>query len=70
VQLGAFGVPGNADKLWAEVGGSIALAGKAELKVAAGKITKLQVTGFASRDAAEDACRSLKKAGNDCLVTR
>jgi hypothetical protein len=70
VQLGAFGVPGNADKLWAEVGGSSALAGKAELKVPAGKITKLQATGFASRDAAEDACRSLKKAGHDCLVTR
>jgi hypothetical protein len=70
VQLGAFGVPGNADKLWAEVGGSSALADKAELKVPAGKITKLQATGFASRDAAEDACRSLKKAGHDCLVTR
>jgi len=68
IQLGAFAVPGNADRLWTEIGGDSALAGKAELKVAAGKITKLQVTGFANRDEAESACRSLKKAGHDCLV--
>jgi cell division septation protein DedD len=69
VQLGAFAVHGNADKLWAALSGRTELAGKAKLKVPAGAVTKLQAGGYADREAAEDACRSLKRAGHDCLVT-
>jgi cell division septation protein DedD len=70
VQLGAFSVPGNVDKLWARLKGREELAGHAKLAVPAGAVTKLQAGGFASRDAAEDACRSLRQSGHDCLVTR
>jgi cell division septation protein DedD len=70
VQLGAFAVHGNADKLWAALSGRTELAGKAKLKVPAGAVTKLQAGGYADREAAEDACRSLKRAGHDCLVTQ
>jgi cell division protein FtsN len=70
VQLGAFAVRGNADRLWAQLSGRGELAGKAKLAVPAGGVTKLQAGGFASRDAAEEACRSLKHSGQECLVTR
>ena len=70
VQLGAFAVHGNADKLWAALGGRSELAGKTMLKVPAGAVVKLQAGGYPSRVAAEDACQSLKHAGHDCLVTR
>jgi cell division septation protein DedD len=70
VQLGAFSVRGNADRLWAQLSGRSELAGRAKLTVPAGAVTKLQAGGFASRDAAESACRSLQHGGHDCLVTR
>ncbi len=70
VQLGAFAVHANADKLWGKISGRSELAGKTELKVPAGAIVKLQAGGFASRDAAENACRSLKRDGHDCLITQ
>lgn len=70
VQLGAFSVPGNVDKLWAQVGGRAEFAGKAKLTVPAGNLTKLLVSGFASRASAETACQSFKGSGHDCLVTR
>jgi TPR repeat protein len=70
VQLGAFSVRGNADKLWARLSGRSELAGHSRLSVAAGGVTKLQAGGFVSRDAAESACRSLKRSGQECLVTR
>jgi hypothetical protein len=70
VQLGAFAVRGNVDRLWARLSERDELSGKAKLTVPAGSVTKLQAGGFASRDAAEEACRSLKRAGHECLVTR
>jgi hypothetical protein len=70
VQLGVFSVRGNVDRLWAQVGGRGELAGKTKVTVPAGAATKLQAGGFASRDAAEAACRALRHAGHDCLVTR
>jgi hypothetical protein len=39
------------------------------LLVPAGRVTKLQAAGFASRSAADAACRTLRQAGQDCLVT-
>jgi cell division septation protein DedD len=70
VQLGAFSVRGNVDKLWARLSGRDELAGHAKLTIPAGAVTKLQAGGFASRDAAETACRSLRQSGHECLVTR
>ena len=70
IQLGAFSVRGNVDKLWSQLSGRSELAGKPRMTVAAGSVTKLQAGGFASRDAAEAACRSLQHGGHECLVTR
>lgn len=70
VQLGAFGVSGNADKLWTRVAGRPELAGHGKLLVPAGRLTKLQAGGFASRAAAEAACARLKSAGFACLPVR
>jgi cell division protein FtsN len=70
VQLGAFAVRGNADRLWARLSGRSELAGRSKLAIRAGAVTKLQAAGYPSRDTAEAACRSLKRAGQECLVTR
>ncbi|WP_374408970.1 SPOR domain-containing protein [Pelagerythrobacter sp.] len=70
VQLGAFSVAANADRLWARVGGGEALAGSQKLLVPAGRLTKLLAGGFATRAAAQLACSALKADGVDCLVTR
>lgn len=70
VQLGAFGVAGNADRLWNRLSSSAALAGKRKFLVPAGNITRLQAGGFASRAEAQRACNALKSSGQACLVTR
>ncbi len=70
VQLGAFGVAGNADRLWNRVKGRPELAGHGKLKVPAGRVTKLQAGGFASREAAQSACNRLKAGGFDCIAIR
>jgi TPR repeat protein len=69
VQLGAFSVPDNASKLWQRLSPRAELSGRQRLMVPAGRITKLQAGGFASRSAAEAACRSLSASGQDCIVT-
>jgi hypothetical protein len=68
VQLGAFSVAGNAQRLWDQVSGRAELAGKARVMVAAGRVTKLQAGGFTSRGAADAACRTLRNSGHECLV--
>lgn len=70
VQLGAFGVKANADRLWTRLASNAAIAGREKVLVPAGSVTKLMAGGFASRDAAQSACNSLKRSGHDCLVTR
>lgn len=69
VQLGAFSVADNAAKLWQRLSGRGELSGKQRLLIPAGRVTKLQAGGFASRSAAEAACRTLSASGQDCLVT-
>ena len=69
VQLGAFSVRGNAEQLWGRLSGRSELAGRQRLMIPAGRVVKLQAGGFASRSAADAACRSLKNSGQDCLVT-
>lgn len=70
VQLGAFGVAGNADALWNRVKGRAELAGKGKLLVPAGRVTKLQAGGFASQAEAQAACSRLEAGGFACLATR
>lgn len=70
IQLGAFSVRGNAERLWSRLSGRSELSGAQRLLVPAGRITKLQAGGFASRNAAQNACNQLKRSGQDCLVTR
>jgi hypothetical protein len=69
VQLGAFSVAGNADRLWAQLSRRPELVGKTKLTIPAGRVTKLQAGGFATQAQAESACRALKSAGHECLVT-
>ncbi|MEP2736939.1 MAG: SPOR domain-containing protein [Erythrobacter sp.] len=70
VQLGAFGVRSNADRMWNKLSGTSALSGAKKVLVPSGRITRLQAGGFASRAQANKACARLKASGNSCLVTR
>ncbi len=70
VQLGAFSVDGNAEKLWRQLSSRSELAGKTRLLVPAGSLTKLLAGGYPTRAAADQACASLKRSGQGCLVTR
>lgn len=70
VQLGAFSVSGNAERLWARIGGKGPLSGKTRMLEKAGRLTKLQAGGFSSSSEAERACAALKASGQACLVTR
>lgn len=57
LQLGAFGDPGNARKLWGQVGGRF--PGRQVYYVKAGSLTKVLVGPFASRAEASGACRGV-----------
>ena len=63
IQLGAFGVAGNAQALWAKLKGNAALGGRQVFYVPAGKLTKLQAGPFASRAEAQAACGRVGVAG-------
>jgi len=68
VQLGAFGVPSNADRLWGRLQSNPALSGTRKALVPAGRVTRLQAIGFSNRAEAQRACDSLKRQGQACLV--
>jgi uncharacterized protein len=68
VQLGAFGVTANADKLWNQLSANPALAGTRKALVPGGKVTRLHAVGFTSKSAAEQACAALQRQGQGCLV--
>ncbi|MDN3646156.1 SPOR domain-containing protein [Pontixanthobacter aestiaquae] len=70
VQLGAFGVRSNADRLWSRLSDNAVLSGKQKFVVPAGRVVKLQAGGYPSRSSAQNACNTLKRSGQDCLVTR
>ncbi|MDZ4306474.1 SPOR domain-containing protein [Allopontixanthobacter sp.] len=70
VQLGAFSVSGNAEKLWRQLSSRGELAGKTRLMVPSGRLTRLLAGGYPSRDAADKACASLRRAGHGCLVAQ
>lgn len=70
VQLGAFGVPGNAERLWRKLSSRAVLAGRRMALVPSGQVTILRAAGFATRRDASSACAALKKTGQECIVTR
>lgn len=70
VQLGAFGVAGNAERLWDRLSSRPELAGRQRLLVPTGRVTRLMAGGYASRQEAQTACNALRRSGQDCLVTR
>jgi cell division septation protein DedD len=70
VQLGAFGVAGNAENLWNKVKGRPELSGHSKQLVPAGSATKLQAGGFASQADAQAACAKLTTAGFACIPAR
>ncbi|MBH5323424.1 SPOR domain-containing protein [Erythrobacter sp. JGD-13] len=70
VQLGAFGVAGNAQRLWNRLSSRPEIAGRERLLISTGRVTRLQAGGYATRDEAQRACNSLRSAGVDCLVRR
>ena len=70
VQLGAFGVKSNADRLWSKLAGNSALSGTTKVLAPAGRVTRLQATGFASRAEAQAACDTLNRQGQACMVAK
>ena len=68
VQLGAFGVAANADRMWNQLSGNPALAGTRKTLVPSGKVTRLLATGFASEADANRACAALKRQGQACII--
>lgn len=70
VQLGAFGVAGNAETLWSRIKGRPELSGHPRMLVPAGKLTKLQAAGFPSKADADAACARLSAGGFGCIATR
>ncbi|MEP3420589.1 MAG: SPOR domain-containing protein [Erythrobacter sp.] len=68
VQLGAFGVSGNAERLWSRLSTNPALSGTRRSLVSSGRITRLQAVGFTSRAQAQSACDTLKRQGQACMV--
>ncbi|KWV92421.1 sporulation protein [Erythrobacter sp. YT30] len=70
LQLGAFGVSANADKLWSRLSSNPALAGTRKSLVPSGRVTRLLAVGFESQSAARRACAALKRQGQDCLVKK
>lgn len=70
VQLGAFGMAGNADALWNRIKGRPELAGHPRLNVKAGAVIKLQAGGFPSEAAARAACGKLTAGGFTCIPAR
>lgn len=62
IQLGAFSQRVSAEALYRRLSGKAALANREPIYVQAGSIIRLQLGPFASREAAESACRSLATA--------
>ena len=70
VQLGAFSVRNNAERLWTTLSRRPELAGREQLMLQTGRVVRLQAGGYATQSEAQAACSSLQRSGQDCLVTR
>ncbi|WP_132386638.1 SPOR domain-containing protein [Novosphingobium sp. PhB165] len=69
LQLGAFGVAGNADKLWDSLSKRPEFAGIRRDMVKGGSLTFLYATGFANKGEADKACTALRSSGHECIVS-
>ena len=69
VQLGAFGVASNADRLWSKLASNPALTGTQKALVSGGGVTRLRAVGFANSTEASRACGKLKAQGQACMVS-
>jgi cell division septation protein DedD len=69
IQLGAFGVAGNADAQWAKVKGTPEVSGHPRINLPAGKVTRLMAGGY-SEDSAKAACHKLVGAGMSCIPVK
>ncbi|ALH79698.1 SPOR domain-containing protein [Sphingopyxis macrogoltabida] len=67
-QLGAFGVEGNARKLWLSLEKKHPSFAARQPYLVQGKLTRLQVGDFANKGEAESFCATLRKSGQACLV--
>ena len=67
IQLGAFSNHSGAAALYGKLAGSAPVAGHQPIYVPVGSITRLQVGGFTSRDAATAACSKLSAKGQACF---
>ena len=70
IQLGAFGVASNADRLWAKLSGNPVLEGTQKKLVPGGRVTRLRAVGFATRADASSACAKLSRQGQACVVAK
>jgi len=70
IQLGAFGVRSNADKLWRKLASNSALSGTSKVLVPAGRVTRLQAVGFNNRAEAQAACTTLQRQGQACMIAK
>lgn len=68
LQLGAFGVASNADKLWSSLSKRPELAGSRREQARGGTLTFLYATGFANKADADKACAGLKSSEHECIV--
>lgn len=59
IQLGAFSQKGSAEALYSKVAEKAVLSGRRAYYIPVGNITRLQVGPFASKAAAEEACKSV-----------
>jgi len=70
VQLGAFGVAANADRLWTKLSSNPALSGTQKKLIPGGRVTRLRAIGFSSRAEASRACDQLSQLGQACIVSK
>ena len=70
LQLGAFAVSNNAERLWGKLRSRAELAGLPHQIVSTANIAKLQVGDFATVDLAWTACRRLEAAQIACIVIK
>lgn len=68
VQLGAFSNEANARRQWTQLSRRVgALSGLSVSYPRAGNVVRVRAGGFASRDAANRVCSSVRAAGGDCI---
>ncbi|MEM7703110.1 MAG: SPOR domain-containing protein [Pseudomonadota bacterium] len=70
VQLGAFGVAANAERLWTKLSSNPALSGTQKMLIPGGRVTRLRAIGFSSRAEASRACDQLSRLGQACIVSK